>query len=118
MAFDSGVPELGRRAWVLVLMVMMMLKVVMLMLEMVMMMFNTGDDFVLKAGRSSWTLAGGRAKRHIDQVNKKDKREKLNEFMNKHKQNRVSNHERLLQLHQDIQREFELIKLVGTIFLY
>ena len=49
----------------LVLMVMMMLKVVMLMLEMVMMMFDTGDDFVLKAGRSSWTLAGGRSKRHI-----------------------------------------------------
>ena len=45
MTFDSGVPELGRRAWVLVLMVMMMLKVVMLMLEMVMMMFDTGDDF-------------------------------------------------------------------------
>ena len=65
MTFDSGVPELGRRAWVLVLMVMMMLKVVMMMLEMVMMMFDTGDDFVLKAGRSSWTLAGGRSKRHI-----------------------------------------------------
>ena len=58
MTFDSGVPELGRRAWVLVLMVMMML-------EIVMMMFDTGDDFVLKAGRSSWTLAGGRAKGHI-----------------------------------------------------
>ena len=49
----------------LVLRVMMMLKVVMLMLEMVMMMFDNGDNFVLKAGRSSWTLAGGRAKRHI-----------------------------------------------------
>ena len=96
----------------------MMLKMVRLMSKIVMMMFDNGDNFVLKAGRSSWTLAGGRAKRHIDQVNKKDKREKLNEFMNKHKQNRVSNHERLLQLHHDIQREFELIKLVGTIFLY
>ena len=42
LTFDSGVPELKRRAWVLVLMVMMMLKVVMLMLEMVMMMFDTG----------------------------------------------------------------------------
>ena len=45
MTFDSGVLELGRRACVLVLMVMMMLKMVMLMLEMVMMMFDTGDDF-------------------------------------------------------------------------
>ena len=34
--FDSGVPELGRRAGVLVLMLMMMLKIVMLMLEKVM----------------------------------------------------------------------------------
>ena len=65
MTFDSGVPELGRRAWVLVLMVMMMFKVVMFMLEMVMMMFDTGDNFVLKTGRSSWTLARGRAKGHI-----------------------------------------------------
>ena len=76
MTFDSGVPELGRRAWVLVLMVMMMLKVVMLMLEMVIMMLDTEDDFVLKAGRGSWTLAGGRAKRHIGKVNREDKREK------------------------------------------
>ena len=45
MTFDLGVPELGRRACVLVVMVMMMLKVVMLMLEMVMMMSDTGDDF-------------------------------------------------------------------------
>ena len=44
MAFDSGVSELGRRTWVLVVM-MMMLKVVMLMLEMVMIMSDTGDDF-------------------------------------------------------------------------
>ena len=51
-------------------------------------------------------------------MNKEDKRGKLNEFVNKHKQNRVGNHERLLQLHHDIQREFELIKLVGKIFLY
>ena len=65
MTFDLGVPELGRRACVLVLMVMMMLKMVMLMLEMVMMMFDAGDDFVLKAGRISWTLARGRAKGHI-----------------------------------------------------
>ena len=79
---------------------------------------DNDENFVLKAGRSSWTLAGGRAKRHIGQVNKEDKREKRNKFMNKHKQNRVGNHERLLQLHHDIQREFELIKLVGTIFLY
>ena len=74
MTFDSGVPELGRRAWVLVLMVMMMLKVVMLVLEMVMMMFDTGYNFVLKAGRSPWTLAGGRAKKHIGKVSKEDKR--------------------------------------------
>ena len=79
MTFDLGFPELGRKAWVLVLMVMMMLvmmKVVMLMLEMVIMMLDTEDDFVLKAGRGSWTLAGGRAKRHIGKVNREDKREK------------------------------------------
>ena len=91
---------------------------VMMMLEMVMMMFDTGDNFVLNAGGSSWTLAGGRAKRHIGKVNREDKRKKINAFVNKHKQNRVGNHERLLQLHHDIQREFELIKLVGSIFLY
>ena len=50
MTFDLGVPELGRRACVLVVMVMMMLKVVMLMLEMVMMIFDNGDNFVLKQG--------------------------------------------------------------------
>ena len=81
------------------------------------MMFDTGYNFVLNAGRTSWTLAGGRAKKHIGKVKKEDKRKKLNK-MNKQKQNRVGNHERLLQLHHDIQREFELIKLVGTIFLF